>query len=68
MKNIYSVLRGYRDTVLFRRKIGADIISRVTVLTGISLIWITLVVTILSYTENSTLIRILFETVSAFGT
>ncbi len=68
MKNIYSVLRGYRDTVLFRRKIGADIISRVTVLTGISLIWITLVVTILSYTENSTFIRILFETVSAFGT
>ena len=68
MKHFYSVLRGIKDTVLFRRKISSDTVTNVTVLTGISLIWITIVVIILSYTEGTTFIRILFETVSAFGT
>ncbi len=67
-KNIYSVLRGMRDTVLFKRKISNDTISKVTVLALISFIWITFVVIILSYTERSTFVRILFETISAFGT
>jgi trk system potassium uptake protein TrkH len=68
IKNFYSVLRGMKDTVLFKRKITNDIISNATVLTGISIIWIIFIVIILSYTENSSFIRILFETVSAFGT
>jgi len=68
IKNIYSVLRGLKDTVLFKRKINNEIISSVTVLTGISLIWIAVIVIILCGTENASFIRILFETVSAFGT
>ena len=68
IKNFYCVLRGAKDTVLFRRKISNDVITNVTVLSGISLIWITLVVLVLNYTENASFIRILFETVSAFGT
>jgi trk system potassium uptake protein TrkH len=68
MKHIYSVLRGVKDTVLFRRKINNSTITNVTVLTAISAMWISSVVIILCATENTTLIRILFETVSAFGT
>ncbi len=68
IKYFYTVLRGSRDTVLFKRKINNEIITNVTVLTGISLIWITLVVIVLNSTENAAFIRILFETFSAFGT
>jgi trk/ktr system potassium uptake protein len=68
IKNFYSVLRGFRDTIFFKRKISNETISNVVVLAGISLIWITLVAIVLCYTENTTFIRILFETVSAFGT
>lgn len=68
LRYFHSVLRGVKDTVLFKRKISDDTITNVTVLTGISLIWIIVVAIILSSTENNSFIRILFETVSAFGT
>jgi len=68
IKHIFSVLHGIKDTVLFKRKIRNDTVTNVIVLAAISLIWITLAVLILSYTEKFEFIRILFETVSAFGT
>jgi len=68
IKHIFSVLRGIKDTSLFKRKIRNDIVTNVVVLTAISLIWITFVVLILSFTENFEFIKIFFETISAFGT
>jgi trk/ktr system potassium uptake protein len=68
IKHIYSVLRGIKDTVLFKRKIRNDTVTNVIVLAAISLIWITFAVLILSFTENFEFVKILFETVSAFGT
>ena len=68
IKNIFSILEGKKDTILFKRKISNDLISNAFVLTGISLIWITAAVIILDRTENVSFIRILFETISAFGT
>ena len=68
IKHIYSVLRGLKGTILFKRTINADTITNVTILTAISLIWITIAVLILSFTEKIDFLKILFETISAFGT
>jgi len=68
IKHIYSVLRGKSGTNLFRRKINSKIITNVIVLTGTAVIWISVAVVILSYTENTYFLKILFETVSAYGT
>jgi trk system potassium uptake protein TrkH len=68
IKHIYSVLRGIKDTILFKRKIRNDTVTNVIVLAAISLIWITLAALILNFTENFDFLKILFETVSAFGT
>ncbi|MGA9293646.1 MAG: potassium transporter TrkG [Ignavibacteriaceae bacterium] len=68
IKNIFSTLGGRKDTALFKRKISSDLISNAFILISISLMWITIVVIILCKTENVSFVRILFETVSAFGT
>lgn len=68
IKHIYSVLRGRSETNLFKRKVNNDVISNVVVLTGVAIIWISAAVLILSSTEKTNFLRILFETVSAYGT
>ncbi|MGA8264554.1 MAG: potassium transporter TrkG, partial [Ignavibacteriaceae bacterium] len=68
IKHIFSVLRGKSETDIFKRKIKVDTVTNVFVLTGIAVIWISVAVIILSYTEKTGYLRILFETVSAYGT
>lgn len=68
IKNIYSILRGRKDTDLFKRRIKVDTITNVIALAGFAFIWVTLATIILSYTENTGFLRVLFETVSAYGT
>jgi trk/ktr system potassium uptake protein len=68
IKNIFSILKGKKDTIIFKRKISRDLISNAFILTSISLMWITAAVIILDRTENASFIKILFETISAFGT
>lgn len=68
MKHISSVLRGKKETDLFKRRISQEIITNVVVLTGTAILWISAAVIILSYSEKFSFIRILFETVSAYGT
>lgn len=68
IKHIISTLSGKKDTVFFKRKINSDTVTNVFLLTSMSLIWIIVAVLILCATEKESFIRILFETVSAFGT
>jgi len=68
IKNIYSILRGSKDTDLFKRRIKADTITKVIALAGFAFIWVTLTTIILSHTEHADFLRVLFETVSAYGT
>lgn len=65
---IRSILTGRQDVTAFERTISANTVRRAFGLTFISFFWITIVVLLLLVTEKASLMQILFETVSAFGT
>ena len=65
---VVSILKGSSHVNLFKRKINSDTISNAVGVTFIAATWVAVAVIILSLTEKTSFIRILFETVSAFGT
>ncbi len=68
-QSIRSTLRGDRDVKIFNRTIPADVIVRVTALTFISIVIVTVSIFLLMKVETrQTLISIMFEVVSASGT
>lgn len=68
MLSIISVLKGKKDTNVFRHKVSQNIvkIAFVIIILGISLILMDLI--ILINTETHSLFDLLFEITSAFGT
>ncbi|NLV76989.1 MAG: Trk family potassium uptake protein [Tissierellia bacterium] len=63
-----AVIKGDKDVVVFKRRINQQIINRSLAIVSIGLILILIVSVVLTITEESSFLDILFETTSAFGT
>ncbi len=65
---VWSVIRGKNRVELFRKNIPFTVFNRAVVILFFSMIFIFLIVLALTISENLSLLDILFETFSAFGT
>jgi trk system potassium uptake protein len=65
---IWATLRGYRDTIMFRRRIPSETVRRAFAIVSISALVIGLAVFGLGEYEKKGLMELAFETFSAFGT
>jgi trk system potassium uptake protein TrkH len=66
---IWATLKGWKDTVLFRRRIPYDTVRRAFMVISLGALWVCGAVFFLYYFDrDKTLLAILFEVVSAFGT
>lgn len=65
---IITMIRGKEDIVVFRYRLAKDRILKAITLTMMSLFLVIIVTMILSTTQDSSFIKILFEVTSAFGT
>lgn len=69
LKNVFTYLRGQRETVLMRRTVMPQAIQKAYAIAVFSLLFIAVVTTILALTQpDIPFIALFFETVSAFGT
>lgn len=65
---VHAYLRGKKEAVIFKRSIPNHVVHRALAITVISLLMVTIVIFILSITENGPYLQIIFEAFSAFGT
>ncbi|AZR74894.1 Trk family potassium uptake protein [Anoxybacter fermentans] len=65
---LWTTVRGKKDVEIFKRRLDEGIIFKSLTILMLSLLLVLVVTLILSVTEESSLVEILFETVSAFGT
>ncbi|MGG6431149.1 TrkH family potassium uptake protein [Anoxybacillus sp. D401a] len=65
---VMSFLKGKEETVVWMRTIRHTIILRALAIASMSMLFIFVVTMILTLTENASLLALLFEVVSAFGT
>lgn len=65
---VYSTIKGRQEVVILERRLPREIVDRAMTVVAVSFALVTTVVILLSFTEPFTFIRVLFETVSAFGT
>lgn len=68
MLTTIAVIRGERDVVAYRKRIGYDVINRSLAIATIGMILIIIVSFVLTVTEPATFLDVLFETTSAFAT
>ncbi|WP_214729084.1 TrkH family potassium uptake protein [Exiguobacterium sp. s168] len=69
LKNVWTYIRGQRETVLVRRTVQTQAIQKAYAIAVFSLLFIALITTFLALTQpNISFIGLFFETVSAFGT
>jgi trk system potassium uptake protein TrkH len=66
--NIVSIIRGKKDTVMFRSRIPEDLIFKSLVIMSIGFMYIALITFIIVGIEHTPFLKTLFEVVSAFGT
>ncbi len=65
---IVTMIRGKEDIVIYRYRLAKDRILKAITLTMMALLLVILVTMLLSTTEDSQFLKILFEVTSAFGT
>ncbi|MDI3530014.1 MAG: trk/ktr system potassium uptake protein, partial [Thermoanaerobacter sp.] len=65
---VLSVIKGEEETVLYKRTISRNIVYKAVAISFISVFIIFSVTMVLSITETSNFLTILYETTSAFGT
>ncbi|MDR6881544.1 TrkH family potassium uptake protein [Bacillus sp. 3255] len=65
---IVTMIRGKEDIVIFRYRLAKDRILKAITLTMMALFLVIIITMLLSTTEDSQLLKILFEVTSAFGT
>jgi trk system potassium uptake protein TrkH len=65
---VLSVIKGEEETVLYKRTISRNIVYKAVAISFISVFIIFSVTMVLSITETSNFLTILYETISAFGT
>lgn len=63
-----SIIKGERDVVIFKRRIGEDVINRSLAIIVVSMTLILFVASVLTITEEFIFLDVLFETTSAFAT
>ncbi|WP_029331997.1 TrkH family potassium uptake protein [Exiguobacterium oxidotolerans] len=69
LKNVWTYLRGQRETVLMRRTIQAQAVSKAYAIAIFSILFIGVITTLLALSQpNISFTGLFFETVSAFGT
>lgn len=66
--SVINTLKGNCQVTISERNIPKDIIQKAITITFLAMLLIIIVTMVLSITENSDLLTLLFETVSAFGT
>ena len=64
----YSIIRGRKEYLVFRRRILREVVEKAMAITLISFFLVGLFCILLSFTEEAPLEDIVFEAVSAFGT
>lgn len=65
---VLSVIKGEEETVLYKRTISRNIVYKAVAISFISVFIIFSVTMVLSITETSNFLTVLYETTSAFGT
>lgn len=65
---IVSQIKGRQETLVFGKIIPSTVIMKALTISGLSLIWVITVTTIILGIEGGSFIDMLYETVSAFGT
>lgn len=68
LRDVYSTLRGQRDSVLFKRRISAATRNKAWSTILLAILWINAATLCLTVTEQDALLPMLFEVVSAFAT
>jgi len=69
LKNVWTYLRGQRETVLMRRTVRPQAVQKAYAIAVFSLLFIAVVTTLLALSQpNLSFVGLFFETVSAFGT
>ena len=68
MVAVISTIRGSEDPLLFGKQIPTEILRRALSIAMISMIWVFFITFVLLLTEGGSLMEMLFETISAFGT
>ena len=66
--SVISVLKGYKDVNMFKKRLEVEVIFRAMAIVILSLIVIISTTVVLSIFENATLTEYFFESISAFGT
>lgn len=66
--SVVSVLKGYKDVNMFKKRLEVEVIFRAMAIVILSLIVIISTTIVLSIFENATLTEYFFESISAFGT
>ncbi|MEY8304843.1 TrkH family potassium uptake protein [Anaerosalibacter bizertensis] len=64
----FTVIRGGRDVVAYKRRIPQEIIYRALTIASIGIFLVTVISMILTISEDANFLDLLFETTSAFGT
>lgn len=65
---VISILSGKKEVNIFKRRISYETIKNTFNIFIIAILWISIALTILCITEKESLLKLLFEEVSAFGT
>jgi trk system potassium uptake protein TrkH len=65
---IFSILRGKKDTEIFKRRIEANEVLRALAIALLSISVVFIMTFLISFSNHFDLVRILFEVVSALGT
>lgn len=68
LARLYATIRGMRDTVLFKRRVPLDTISRAFLLVVFAAIFLTVINHFIIITQETHYLPAMFEVVSAFGT
>ena len=66
--NLYATIRGLSNTVLFKRRVPADTVSKSFLIVTLAAILCTIITHFIITTQNTQYLSAMFEVTSAFGT
>tara|TARA_B100000315_G_scaffold260880_1_gene326746 strand:+ start:4889 stop:6265 length:1377 start_codon:yes stop_codon:yes gene_type:complete len=65
---LWATMRGYRDVMVFYRRIPVDIVAKAFYLAGVAIVLVSVATLILSFVEQQNFLSTLFEVISAAAT
>jgi potassium uptake TrkH family protein len=66
--SIFSIITGQNRIIIFKRRLPFLVLNRALVIFAFSVIVVAIAITLLSFTEHASILDIIFEAISAFGT